>query len=120
MSDLNPNLTFSNPRLEATFNDWPLGGNKRGQCVFKVETHPKRGQRVGRTTTGKTKFDTYSPQVAIVDGSDGRTYILSLTGYQFVSVADSSYMSAGSVHKSSNPAGYDALVAIIKQAQPVA
>ena len=86
-------ITFSNPRHEATFTDWPLGGSKRGTCTFKVEKHPKRGYRVGRTTTGKTKYDTYSPRVAIVDGSNGRTYILSDTVHGFVSIAKSDFMS---------------------------
>ena len=87
-------ITFSNPRHEATFSDWPLGGSKRGTCTFKVEKHPKRGFRVGRTTTGKTKYDTYSPRVAIVDGSNGRTYILSGTVYGFIKISTSAFMDA--------------------------
>ncbi len=68
-------VTFSNPRNRAEINDYPLGGNKRGKCVFEVETN-KKGERCLRTTTGKPKVDTYATSVIIVDGSDGQTYIL--------------------------------------------
>lgn len=58
------------------FDDWPLGGGKRGRCEFRVVTDPKRGQRVERTTTGKPKVTTYSDLAAVVDGDSGRTYLL--------------------------------------------
>lgn len=74
-------MTFTNPRLKAEFSDWP-SGQARVQCVFEVH-HDKRGCRVSRATTDKhgrwckPKFTTYSSgAAAIVDGSDGRTYIL--------------------------------------------
>ncbi len=97
-------LTFSNPRTLAEFNDWPLGGNKRGRCVFKVERN-KRGYRVSRQTTGKPKFDTYGGLVAIVDGSNGKTYILQVaTPFKFIKISRSDFMNAaeangGSVHE---------------------
>jgi hypothetical protein len=75
-------LPFSNPRLVAEFNDWPIGGNHRGQCKFVVELGNKRGIRISRTTTDKNgawckpKFTTYGGPAVIVDGSDGKTYIL--------------------------------------------
>lgn len=69
-------ITFSNPRLRAEIPDWPLGGDKRGLCVFQVERDPKRGVRISRTTFGKPKYTTYSLAGCIVDGSDGRTYLL--------------------------------------------
>jgi hypothetical protein len=82
-------ITFSNPRQFARIEDWPYGGNKRGPCVFQVESHPKRGQRVSRTTTGKPKYTTYADQGAcIVDGSNGKTYIL-LAGRGSVSIFQS-------------------------------
>ncbi len=84
-------LTFSNPRILAEFNDWP-SGSKRVKCVFHVERHPKRGDRVGRTTTGKTKYTTYGGLAAIVDGSDGKTYILTC--------APAAYGQSVSVHRS--------------------
>jgi hypothetical protein len=90
-----PQVTFSNPRHEATFPDWPLGGSRRGPCTFKVEHKPGRGYRVGRTTTGATKYSTYSPRVAIVDGSNGRTYILSTSNYGgFINISASDFKDA--------------------------
>ena len=87
-------ITFSNPRLHAEFNDWPSGRN-RVRCVFTVERHPKRGYRFTRTTTGKPKTDTYGGKCAIVDGSDGRTYLLQRCDeYGFVKVSQSDFMDA--------------------------
>ena len=68
-------ITFSNPRLVATFDDWP-SGSKRVQCTFTMEYNAKRGYRFSRVTTGKPKVTTYSGKGAIVDGSDGRTYLI--------------------------------------------
>jgi hypothetical protein len=67
--------TYSNPRMAAVIDNWPLGHNKRGPAKFTVECHPKRGQRAVRETTGAAKKLTYAQQVRIVDGDDGRTYI---------------------------------------------
>lgn len=103
-------ITFSNPRTVAEFPDWPMGGNKRGPCKFWVEWHAKRGWRVGRQTTGKPKFHTYSGQAAIVDGSDGRTYILQVAaGYGFIKVSRSDFMDA-SGWRSSDPTKQDSAV----------
>ena len=74
-------ITFSNFRAGDTIQNWPLGSNKRGPCVFAREIHPKRGMRISRTTTGAPKFTTYSPAICIADGSDGRTYILSFDDF---------------------------------------
>lgn len=73
-------ITFSNPRSFATFPDWPLGGNKRGECKFWIESSPKKGHRFVRQTTGKPKTATYGGKGAIVDGSDGRTYLIQYCG----------------------------------------
>jgi len=69
-------ITFSNPRLTATFDNWPLGGARRGRCVFGIEFNPNKGYRFTRVTTGKPKVTTYGGAGAIVDGSDGRTYLI--------------------------------------------
>ena len=108
-------MNYSNARKSATFNDWPLGGNKRGTCTFVVEKHPKRGERVGRTTTGATKYDTYAPEVAIVDGDDGRTYILSSTGYGFLQVSRSDFKNQESFFND-NPR-YNEMVDLLKSAK---
>jgi hypothetical protein len=76
---------YSNPRMEATIENWPHG-SKRVTAKFTVETHPKKGQRAVRVTTGAPKRLTYAVAVRIVDGDDGRTYIAELTMYGFVSI----------------------------------
>ncbi len=65
---------YSNPRREATIENWPSGW-RRVVARFCIETG-KPGERVCRVTTGKPKKSTYSDQCAIVDGDDGRTYTL--------------------------------------------
>lgn len=71
-------MNYSNPRHEATIEDWP-SGRKRVTARFYTETN-KRGQRVCRVTTGKPKKSTYSDRTAIVNGDDGRTYVLHSAG----------------------------------------
>lgn len=88
-------ITFSNPRLEAIFTDWPLGGNRRGNCTFTTEFKPQKGWRVSRVTTGKAKTTTFGGRLAIVDGSNGRTYILQQSQYgPMITVTRSDFMSA--------------------------
>lgn len=109
---------YSNPRLEATFDNWPLGGTRRGQCRFFVEKNA-RGARVGRITTGKPKYTTYrsNEDVCIVDGDDGRTYILQdVKIYNFISVTRSDFMTHDSIHKSSEPEKYEEVLNLIRQA----
>ncbi len=76
---------YNNPRMEATIDNWPSGA-KRVTAVFSVETHPTRGQRAKRTTTGAPKVLTFAHQMRIVDGDDGRTYIAALTGYGHITI----------------------------------
>jgi len=82
-------LSYTNPRLKATFENWPTG-KFRTTAIFEIETHPKRGQRATRVTLDpfshnprKPKADTYAFKVRIVDGSNGRTYIVKDVGYAF-------------------------------------
>ena len=95
-------VTFTNPRQEAIFSDWPLGGTKRGTIKFWIEEHPKRGYRFCRITTGKPKTATYGGKGAIVTGSDGRTYLIQFAGaFDFISVKTHDFMSpAPEVHPS--------------------
>lgn len=76
---------YSNPRLRAVIENWPLSSRKRGTAIFSIERNA-RGERGVRTTTGAPKMLTYARQARIVDGDDGRTYIAELTGYGFVSI----------------------------------
>ena len=79
------NHTYSNPRMNAVIENWP-SGSKRVTATFSIETHPTRGQRAIRTTTGAPKKLTYAKQMRIVDGDDGRTYIAELSGYGHITI----------------------------------
>lgn len=99
-------LEFSNPRLKAEFSDWP-SGRDRVKCEFFVEDNGKKGVRVGRRTQKngvwcKTKYDTYCKKAVIVDGNDGKTYLLILTNINSITVAYSDFM-----HKVSYSDGND-------------
>ena len=82
---LTPSRTYSNPRLEATIDNWP-SGSQRVTAVFTIETDAKRGQRAVRTTTGKPVKLTFARKARIIDGSDGRTYIANLTDFGHISI----------------------------------
>lgn len=91
-------VQYSNPRLVAEINDWPIGGGNRGICKFEVEDGGKKGKRIVRTTTDKhgrwckPKKDTYAAAVCVVDGDDGKTYIMSTTMYGFVKISRADFM----------------------------
>jgi len=72
-------IQLTNPRTEATIENWPYG-RKQVTANFEVEAN-KRGERVKRTTTGKPKATTYYAKCRIVDGDDGRTYVLAQTEF---------------------------------------
>lgn len=87
-------ITYTNPQLNLTVTDWPYG-RFRTTAVFTVEKN-KQGERVSRITTNpKTgaenapKRSTYATLSRIVDGSDGKTYIMQLTSYGFIKVMQS-------------------------------
>jgi hypothetical protein len=82
-------LTYSNPRMRAEIQNWPMGGTKRGTAVFTIEAKPGKGERGVRVTNGAPKTLTYAKAARIVDGSDGRTYIAELSAYGFVSIVRS-------------------------------
>lgn len=74
--------SYSNPRMEATIDNWPSGG-KRVSAIFWIE-QTSRGERgcrctltAGRKSTAKKL--TYASKARIVDGDDGRTYVLELS-----------------------------------------
>jgi hypothetical protein len=80
-------VTFSNPRLRAELADYPIGAGKRGLCVFEVKFVPKKGYKFFRTTTGKPKSDiAYGGKAAIVDGDNGRTYLLQRGTYGGITI----------------------------------
>lgn len=78
--------TYSNPRLHAEIDNWPLGGSRRGLAVFDIEAKPGKGERGVRKTNGAPKTLTFARKARIVDGDDGRTYIAELSGYGHISI----------------------------------
>ena len=76
---------YSNPRMAATIDNWPMGGSKQGVARFHIEVTPK-GERGVRVTNGAPRILTYACKARIVDGDDGRTYIAELTKYGFISI----------------------------------
>lgn len=77
-------LTYSNPRMQATIENWP-SGSKRVTAHFEIEQTPK-GERAWRSTTGNPKKLTYAKMMRIVDGSDGHTYIAEYTIYGHITI----------------------------------
>jgi hypothetical protein len=77
-------LTYSNPRMKATIPDWP-SGSKRVAAEFEIESINGKERGI-RTTTGAPKKLTFARLARIVDGSDGRTYILELSFYGHITV----------------------------------
>jgi hypothetical protein len=84
--------TYSNPRKEAVIENWPIGA-KRTTATFNIGYVNGRGERASRYTidpkTGKPsapKLLTYAKQARIVDGDDGKTYIINLTEFGHISV----------------------------------
>lgn len=124
-------ILFSNPRLRAKFTDWPSGRN-RVQCVFQVHRAAK-GWRVSRATTDKhgawckPKLTTFAGHTCIVDGDDGKTYILEHAGqYDFITIRRSDLLCASqaelghdyAVFSRNLPERHAELLALIAQAKP--
>ena len=114
-------IKFSNPRKNAEIHDWPIGGNVRGIAKFEVEYVKNKGQRVARTTQNKTltgwnapRWTTYADKCVIVDGDDGKTYLLVLVQHYNMIKIDSANMqhNVGTVY-STDGARFDELRALI-------
>ncbi len=78
-------MEYTNPRKEASIDNWPYG-NKRVNCKFIVEYKggKERAVRITTKPTGgenKPKKLTYANRVLIVDGDDSKTYILQDNGF---------------------------------------
>lgn len=109
-------MTYSNPRLTATFADWPCGKH-HVSCTFKVETS-KKGTRVSKQTFGKPKYSTYGGPACIVDGDDNKTYILQhIPMWPGVKVWTHDFMSQEAIFQRNDPERYEALMALIAQAK---
>ncbi len=112
-------MKFSNPRRIAEFTDWPIGGSARGNCRFSVESNNK-GERVSRTTTDKNgrwckpKYTTYGQKYVIVDGDDGKTYVMCLNNLGFISIYRHDFMSANPSALFGSEPEYNDTLAMIK------
>lgn len=119
-------IEFSNPRLKAEFDNWPSGG-QIVQCKFEVE-EKKKQYRVLKSTTRngvwcKPKMSTYGSRVAIMDGSDGKTYIVwksqysamvQVSAHDFMNIPDELLgIRSGCVYASDNPDLYGQLSAMV-------
>jgi len=100
---------YTNPRTFAAIPDWPYGRKTRTLCTFTVEVLESGGshkERISKVTvnpnTGrdnKPKKTTFSPAVRIVDGSDGKTYLIQKSGYSMVIyVKKSDFFDFESIH----------------------
>lgn len=88
-------MNFHNPRLRAEIPDWPMGGSRRATCTFAVEHKPGKGWRFTKQTTGKPKTTTYAGKGCIVDGDDGKTYLLQHAGqFDFITIRSSDLLCA--------------------------
>ena len=123
MKHVENTITFTNPRMFAEIEDWPIG-RQRCRARFTVETHPKRGQRVSRVTENKTrtgwnkpKTVTYAARFIIVDGSDGRLYLLSSSRYGSDSVIiwPGTLKTNEYVYRDSSPERYAELLPLFDQ-----
>ncbi len=81
-------MTYSNPRMSATIENWP-SGKHRVTARFEIEQDAKRGERGTRITDGAAKKLTYAKLARIVDGDDGRTYIAEFSMYGHISIMQS-------------------------------
>ena len=70
-------IKYSNARRKAEIPDWPHG-QQRVTARFWIEGKEGR-ERACRQTTGKVKKLTFARRMMIVDGDDGKTYILAET-----------------------------------------
>lgn len=93
-------MNYSNPRKKAIIQDYPIGSGARGTAIYSVEVVERAGkERAVRETEkrngtwAKPKKRTYADSVLIVDGDDGRTYILELSRmYGMINVMKSNMM----------------------------
>lgn len=116
--------TYSNPRLEAVYDDWP-SGRHRTTAIFTIERDPRRGERGTRRTlhpeTGRPsapKLLTYGDKARIVDGDDGRTYILVLSkAYGHITVFQSNMQFEEETVFTRDPR-YAALLALFQETAP--
>src|SRR5882672_4282353 len=84
-------MKYSNPRMTAVIEGWPYG-RFQTTARFHIETNGNKQRAVRITVDPKTGRDTapkkltYANKARIVDGDDGRTYIIEWSNWGFISV----------------------------------
>jgi len=115
-------LTFSNPRTETIIKDWPLGRQQRGNAEFTVEIKKEgKKERIIRRTEKpnaggawcQPKKETYAKVVRIVDGSDGKLYILSFNDCLFFQYVNGTLKGYELVFYDGDPKRYQELAELI-------
>ena len=80
LSDQLTGIEFSNPRRLATFHDWPTPTGPT-QRDFGVLSDDAGRERAITWTTGKPRLMSgWHDWARVVDGSDGRTYVVGYSG----------------------------------------
>jgi hypothetical protein len=118
-------VNYSNPVKKLEIDDYPIGGNNRGKCVFEVEHNETHGYRVSRKTTDKygiwrkPSYGTYGGKAAIVTGEDGKTYILQhMKNVNAITIKRHDFKDGGSaVFMSDDPQEYVLLDRLIRDGQ---
>lgn len=84
-------IQYSNPQMERTFDDWPYR-QVQTTCVFEV-THRNNRERCQRRTQepmskrwNNPKLTTYGLKCRIMDGDDGKIYVVTWNNYGFFNV----------------------------------
>ena len=77
MNQLTDTLTLSNPRRLYVAHNWP-SGLKRVTREFGIQIDDAGRERALTWTTGKPKYSKWCLHCRIVDGSDGKTYLVGL------------------------------------------
>ena len=113
-------IAFSNPRVEATIENWPVGGHNKASAHFIVEQRSLKGgahaSRVARRTRkpngrwGNPKRTTYGRATTIVDGSDERTYVLQIMANDMIHLWLATLNQSQYLHKRDDPERFAALV----------
>ena len=83
MNQLTDTLTLSNPRRLYVAHNWP-SGSKRVTREFGIQIDDAGRERALTWTTGKPKYSCWYRDCRIVNGSDGKTYVVGFKTYNAV------------------------------------
>ena len=80
MNQLASTLTLSNPRRLYVAHNWP-SGSKRVTREFGIQIDDAGRERALTWTKGKPKYSAWYQSCRVVDGSDGKTYVVGFKHY---------------------------------------